>query len=393
MTMSAAMLVLEDNTKYCGLSINPPGLIKKGEVVFNTGMSGYQEILTDPSYCGQIMVFSYPELGNTAVNYEDDESIMPYTQAVIVNNICFSINNWRSKVSFIEYCLNNKIILLYGIDTRNLIKKIRSKGSVNGLIFTSSATDVLQQNHQILSLLDIPSMEGLNLVKHVSTKMPYQWNYKSKNNWYNYISEKKIEIQKYYKIIALDFGIKANILRRFNDKGCSIIVLPISTSYEEILAYKADGIFLSNGPGDPSIVNNGIKTVIHLLSIEKMIPMFGICMGHQILSLAIGSLTFKLKFGHHGLNHPAGLTKRMEVTSQNHGFAVQPESINNDWIKITHFNLNDQTIAGICHRSKPIFSIQYHPEAGPGPHDSDYLFDHFLKIVYIFKKNRVYKTS
>ena len=312
MAISSAVLILEDNTKYHGWSMNSPGLIKQGEVVFNTGMSGYQEILTDPSYCAQIMVFSYPELGNTAINYEDSESIMPYTQAVIVHNICFSINNWRSKLSFIEYCLKNKIIILYGIDTRSVIKKIRSKGSINGIIFTQNSGSLsLQQAQKNLSLLDMPSMEGLNLVKQISTKSPYRWNNQNKKHWYKYISKSKSSIPKYYKIIALDFGIKANILRRFHDKGCSIIVIPITTTYQEILDYKADGIFLSNGPGDPFTVKNGINTVTNLLSINTPIPIFGICMGHQILSLAMGCITFKLKFGHHGLNHPAGLTQRM----------------------------------------------------------------------------------
>nr|YP_009370217.1 carbamoyl phosphate synthase small subunit [Bulboplastis apyrenoidosa]ARO90706.1 carbamoyl phosphate synthase small subunit [Bulboplastis apyrenoidosa] len=388
MAISSSTLVLEDNTTYHGWSINSPGLIKQGEVVFNTGMSGYQEIFTDPSYCGQIIVFSYPELGNTAINYEDNESIMPYTPAIIVNNICFSLNNWRTQISFIEYCTKNKIILLYGIDTRSLIKKLRSKGSINGIISTTKPYPTnIAPSILINSYLPIPSMEGLDLVKQVSTTVPYQWCSTQKHNWYQYITEQKSKIQKYYKIIALDFGIKANILRRFADKGCSVLVLPIFTCHQEILNYKPDGIFLSNGPGDPATVSNGIKTVKNLLAMEKPIPMFGICMGHQILSLAMDALTFKLKFGHHGLNHPSGLTQRMEITSQNHGFAVDHHSIDSSKLKITHFNLNDETVAGICHRYKPIFSIQYHPEAGPGPHDSDYLFNHFLKIVYIFKNN------
>nr|YP_010338680.1 carbamoyl-phosphate synthase arginine-specific small subunit [Glaucosphaera vacuolata]UNJ18630.1 carbamoyl-phosphate synthase arginine-specific small subunit [Glaucosphaera vacuolata] len=378
-----ALLVLEDKSVYKGWSLNEPGLVAMGEIVFNTGMTGYQEVLTDPSYTGQIITFSYPELGNTGINLEDFESSYPHVRGVIVKNLCTIPSNFRATQTLLEYFQKNNIVVIYGIDTRRLIKNLRQAGSMNGYI----STDLFKLNDLLSPLKTIPSMQGLNLVQEVTTSFNYSW---KGNQYYDWLQKNVKSYQmrrKHYKIIVIDFGVKRNILRRLSNYGCSIIVLSATATVQEILSFKPDGIFLSNGPGDPASVMNGIVTVKNLLSMNIAIPIFGICMGHQILSLALGAKTFKLKFGHHGLNHPAGLVKRTEVTSQNHGFAVDSKTLPPNLIKITHLNLNDFTVAGICHRYQPYFSVQYHPEAGPGPHDAEYLFDHFVKLIRIFKKN------
>jgi len=368
-----ALLVLADGTAYTGWSFGAPGTVI-GEVVFNTGMTGYQEVLTDPSYCGQIVTFTYPELGNTGVNPEDEESAFPHVRGAIARNICTRPSNWRSTQSLPDYLKQHHIPGIYGIDTRALTRKIRTVGAMNGAI----STEILDAGELRNLVEQAPSMAGLNLVKEVTTKTAYQWLEPTETAWEFSDSTSRDE-QPRYTVVALDFGVKRNILRRLASYGCRVIVVPAHTSSEEILKYNPDGIFLSNGPGDPSAVTEGITTTKALVKADK--PVFGICMGHQILGLSLGAETFKLKFGHRGLNQPAGLAQQqVEITSQNHGFAIDPDTIAED-VQITHLNLNDHTVAGLKHKTLPLFSVQYHPEASPGPHDADYLFERFVQAM------------
>ena len=370
-----ALLVLADGTSYRGWSFGATGTAI-GEVVFNTGMTGYQEVLTDPSYCGQIIVFTYPELGNTGVNSEDAESDKPHLRACIARNICYRPSNWRATQSLPEYLKEHQIPGIYGIDTRALTRKIRNQGAMNGGI----STEILDPSELLELVNAAPLMSGLNLVKEVTTTEVYEWSEATTSAWeFNGVPN---ESEK-FTVVALDFGVKRNILKRLASHGCRVIVVPAETPTQEILKHSPDGIFLSNGPGDPSAVTEGIETAKALLKSEK--PIFGICMGHQILGQALGAKTYKLKFGHRGLNQPAGLTERIEITSQNHSFAIDPDSLNNSDVEISHLNLNDRTVAGVKHKSLPIFSVQYHPEASPGPHDADYLFEQFVQAM---KKTR-----
>ncbi|MCY7406490.1 MAG: glutamine-hydrolyzing carbamoyl-phosphate synthase small subunit [Alkalinema sp. CAN_BIN05] len=380
-----ALLVLADGTAYPGFSFGALGTTI-GEVVFNTGMTGYQEVLTDPSYSGQMVTFTYPELGNTGVNGDDEESDRPHVKGVIARNICQRPSNWRSSQSLPEYLKHHNVIGIYGIDTRSLTRKLRSSGAMNGAI----SSEILDPADLVLQVQAAPSMAGLNLVKAVTTNRTYEWTEPTDALWEFSDSAVKPsatspEFTPEFTVVALDFGIKRNILKRLASYGCRVIVVPADTSVEEILSHNPDGIFLSNGPGDPAAVIEGITTTRSLLDSGK--PIFGICMGHQVLGLALGAETFKLKFGHRGLNHPAGLTKKIEITSQNHGFAIEPDSLALDRLEITHLNLNDRTVAGLKHKTLPIFSVQYHPEASPGPHDADYLFEQFVST---FRKNGIY---
>ncbi|MEM9448623.1 MAG: glutamine-hydrolyzing carbamoyl-phosphate synthase small subunit [Cyanobacteria bacterium P01_E01_bin.6] len=373
-----ALLVLIDGSVYRGYSFGAKGTVT-GEVVFNTGMTGYQEVLTDPSYCGQIVTFTYPELGNTGVNPDDEESMKPHVKGAIARNITHTPSNWRSTQSLPDYLKEHDIPGIYGIDTRALTRKIRSVGAMNGAI----STEILDPAELLLTVQEAPNMEGLNLAKEVSTPTPYEWSDATTDVW-EFSPENVSPENTPFIVVAIDFGIKRNILRRLASYGCRVIVVPASTSAEDILQYEPDGIFLSNGPGDPAAVTEGINTAKALL--DKKTPIFGICLGHQLLGLSLGAETFKLKFGHRGLNQPAGLNQKVEITSQNHGFAISADSLNSDDIEITHFNLNDHTVAGMRHKSLPIFSVQYHPEASPGPHDADYLFQKFIASMREFKK-------
>ena len=365
-----ALLVLADGSTYRGWSFGATGTAI-GEIVFNTGMTGYQEVLTDPSYCGQIVIFTYPELGNTGINPEDEESNQPHVKGAIARNICHKPSNWRSTQSLPNYLQPHQIPAIYGIDTRALTRKIRTLGAMNGGISTA----ILDEAELLEMVQAAPNMTGLNLVKDVTTPTVYEWLEATTAPW-EFNSAAVAKIGETFTVVALDFGVKRNILRRLASYGCRVIVVPADTQPEEILKYNPDGIFLSNGPGDPAAVTEGINTTRALLDSQK--PIFGICMGHQILGHALGAETFKLKFGHRGLNQPAGLQTRVEITSQNHSFALDPDSLPTATVEVSHLNLNDLTVAGVRHKTLPVFSVQYHPEASPGPHDADYLFEQFV---------------
>ena len=367
-----AKLVLSNGIVFPGFSFGASGTAV-GEIVFNTGMTGYQEVITDPSYYGQILTFTYPEIGNTGINPEDSESNIN-VKGIIVRNYSSNNSNWRSQKNFNQWLVEKKIIGLYGIDTRALVKILRSNGSMNAVLSSDNKTE----DTCLKIIHETPKMEGLNLSKEVSTKRKYLWKEPAETNF---------DVRKIYskkpnklKIIAIDFGIKKSILNRLASHGCEVTVLPSQSSLKDVLSNKPDGIFFSNGPGDPSSVTEGINLARSLIEYGEL-PMFGICLGHQIFGLALGGSTYKLPFGHRGLNHPCGKDHKIEITSQNHGFAIDPNSLSKDIVRITHYNLNDKTVAGLEVNNKPIFSVQYHPEAGPGPHDSDYLFEKFVSLM------------
>nr|YP_010902400.1 carbamoyl phosphate synthase small subunit [Hypnea nidifica]WCH54255.1 carbamoyl phosphate synthase small subunit [Hypnea nidifica] len=379
-----AMLLLEDGTQYYGWSFLN-SIQSTGEVVFNTGITGYQEIITDPSYAEQIILFTYPEIGNTGINEEDNEAKTIYIKGIIAKNICHQPSNWRHSINFVDYLIQKKIPHIFGIDTRALTKYLRHSGVMNGYITNKIlSTQMIKEMIQATS-----SIKNHKLVDKVTTKNLYKLTYNQKKpKTYSHLNQKiNVNHYKKFNVAVIDLGVKQNIISRLINHGCSITILPANSSYDIIKKLQVDGILLSNGPGDPSsmidIVNN-IKNIIHFCNI----PIFGICMGHQILGLALGGQTFKLKFGHRGLNHPAGMNQKAEITSQNHGFAVKLNNSLSKQVAISHFNLNDSTIAGIVHKNKPIFSVQYHPEGSPGPHDSEYLFNHF---IYLIKQSKINK--
>nr|QVY57904.1 carbamoyl phosphate synthase small subunit [Betaphycus gelatinus] len=380
-----SILLLNDGTKYYGWSYSN-SILSVGEIVFNTGITGYQEIMTDPSYAGQIITFTYPEIGNTGINEEDDESSNIYIKGIITKNICEKPSNWRHKISFIDYIKKHKIPHIFGIDTRALTKKLRKQGVMNGCISSKDLNEINLKK----KINNLSEIKTTNLIDIVTTKNSYiVKDSKSSHSIYNYLNYRTyIKYDKNLKIVVIDFGVKNNILSRLIHYGCNVTVVPANSTYNTISRLEPDGILLSNGPGDPSSMLNIIENVVNIIY-SSNIPIFGICMGHQILSLALKSKTFKLKFGHRGLNHPTGIGQKVEITSQNHGFAVDLHSLSNDDLIITHMNLNDSTVAGLIHKNKPIFSVQYHPEASPGPHDSDYLFYNFIELATINNKNSI----
>lgn len=380
---SPALFVLADGSIYRGWSFGATGTCI-GEVVFNTAMTGYQEVTTDPSYRGQIVIFTYPELGNTGVNSDDEESHQPHVRGVVARNICHYPSNWRSQGSFPDYLAQHQIPGIFGIDTRALTRKIRSSGAMNGGI----STEILDPDELLRQVIAAPSMVGLNLVDEVTTKDVYEWSSPTDASW-EFRPVEDASDSDPLTVVAIDFGIKRNILRRLASYGCRVIVVPADTPAETIAQYNPDGVFLSNGPGDPATVRAGVETTKALLQGGK--PLFGICMGHQILGQALGGETFKLKFGHRGLNQPAGLQQKVEITSQNHGFAIEADSLQAD-VEVTHLNLNDRTVAGLRHKSLPLFSVQYHPEASPGPHDADYLFARFVETMREYKQKQPQTT-
>ncbi len=368
-----ATLVLEDGRVFRGEGHGFDGEAV-GEVVFNTSMAGYQEILTDPSYAGQIVVMTYPLIGNTGINLEDVESRKPFLEAFIVRRLSPVPSNWRTTSTLEEYLTANRIPVISDIDTRALVRHIRLKGSMRGVV---SLVD-----HDEKSLLKktqkSPEMIGWDLASKVTIDRSYE-NADANVNFIEFSTLAGVEPAPFH-VVAYDFGIKSHILRNLSRCGAKVTIVPAATSSSDVLALKPDGVFLSNGPGDPEAVDYAIRNVRELLGKK---PVFGICLGHQILGLALGGRTFKLKFGHHGGNHPVLNIdrKQVEITAQNHGFAVDPDSLNLNDVKITHINLNDNTVEGFEHRSLPAFSVQYHPEASPGPHDSYYLFRKFFDLI------------
>lgn len=380
-----AILYLKDQTYFKGWSFMKFNANQSiGEVVFNTGMIGYQEIITDPSYAGQIITFTYPEIGNTGINRRDNEAKTIYIKGLVCKNISKNSSNWQSILTFKQYLINNHIPHIFGIDTRSLTKHLRKYGSMNGSISSSLANlKILQQltnNSQL--------MIDKNLIEGVISNQIYKFNksiLNSKNDTYSYHKLQtinKTQIENTLNIVVIDFGVKSNILNILSENNCKTIVMPAFTPFSQIISYKPDGILLSNGPGNPEIIYYAIYTIKQILKFTN-IPVFGICMGHQILNLALGQSTFKLKFGHRGLNHPSGYEQKVNITSQNHGFAVNNKYFKNK-LKI-HYNLNDETISSIRCSNQPVFSVQYHPEASPGPNDCEYLFNSFLKLAQLAK--------
>ncbi|MCH2128514.1 MAG: glutamine-hydrolyzing carbamoyl-phosphate synthase small subunit [Pirellulaceae bacterium] len=377
---SPAKLALEDGTIFTGESIGAQGEID-GEVCFNTSMTGYQEILTDPSYCGQIVTMTYPQIGNYGVNQEDIENERPHLSGFIVRELSRRDSNYRSEGLLNEYLMKHNIVGLAGIDTRALVRRIRSQGAMKGVLSSTNLDD----SYLVKAAQESPGLLGRDLVRQVVPNAHRKWT-SPLAAWEQTEDHQDSDSTRANKptssdssqsphVVALDFGMKWNIARHLVDKGCQVTILPGTATAEEVMECDPDGIFLSNGPGDPEPVDYAIHTIQQLLGKQ---PIFGICLGHQLLSLACGAKTFKLKFGHRGANQPVLNidTGRVEITAQNHGFAVDEESLP-DCLQITHRNLNDNTIAGVAHKEYDAFSVQYHPEASAGPHDSEYLFQQF----------------
>ena len=355
-----AILLLENGHHFKGFSLGAIGT-SGGEVCFNTSMTGYQEILTDPSYCGQIITMTAPQIGNYGVNPEDIESDKIQARGFIVREASPIHSNYRATESLDNYLSEAGVVGIQGIDTRALTRILRDEGAMNGVI----SSDDLELGSLEKMLAAVPDMTGQDLVQEVTCQEKWIWPTQQTTHS--------------HRVVALDLGIKHNIIRQLAENNCEVIIVPANTSAEEILALEPDGIFLSNGPGDPEPLDYAIDTVKALLDKK---PLFGICLGHQILSLALGATTYKLKFGHRGANHPVRnqLSGKVEITSQNHGFAVEPSSLP-DQLEITHVNLNDETLEGVRCKNIPAFSVQYHPEASPGPHDSRYLFKEFIDMM------------
>lgn len=367
-----ARLVLQDGTVLEGFACGQRGSVV-GEVVFNTGMTGYQEVLTDPSYSGQLITFTYPEIGNTGVNPDDQEADQPHARGLIVRQLAPQASNWRSQQSLPEWMEQNGVIGIHGVDTRALVRHLRELGPMNGVI----SSDGRQAIELLEDLKQAPSMEGLNLADQVTTPTAYRW---TKPCSVRFDQRFQTRPERPYRVAAIDFGIKRAILERLASHGCDLTVLPANTDINTVLSYEPEGVFLSNGPGDPAAVQSGITLARSLLE-HRQLPLFGICLGHQILGLALGGTTFKLAYGHRGLNHPCGSTGQVEITSQNHGFALDAASLPEDKVEVTHFNLNDRTVAALAHRNQPVFGVQYHPEASPGPHDADHHFARFAGLM------------
>jgi carbamoyl-phosphate synthase small subunit len=383
-----AILALEDGRIFRGRGDGAPGE-RSGEVVFNTALTGYQEILTDPSYAGQIVILTYPHIGNYGTNGLDSESARPYAEGLVVRELSQLASNWRSTEDTSAFLAQFGVPVISEIDTRALVRHLRKHGAMRGVIST------VDQNESSLvgKAKASPSMVGLDLASRVTTASRYEWAKPSARLWDSGPSTGDAASDAgtpnpeprtpRFHVVAYDYGIKQNILRRLVDIGSRVTVVPAATSAADVLDLKPDGVFLSNGPGDPEPVEYAARAVRELAG---RVPVFGICLGHQIVALALGGRTYKLKFGHHGGNHPVMdlETGKVEITSQNHGFAVDPDSLKSSEVVLTHRNLNDDTLEGLRHRTLPLFSVQYHPEASPGPHDAGYLFDRFAAMMTEF---------
>ncbi len=366
--MNKAILAMEDGSVFEGRSVGARGE-SSGELVFNTSMTGYQEILTDPSYAGQIITMTCPHIGNYGVNEDDIESEKPHARGFVMRECCFEPSNWRASSSLPAYLERHGVVAVDGVDTRAITRLLRTKGAMKAVVSTEDADPA----SLVAKARAGNDMVGSDFVKDVSVKEPYQWNSPEAPR---------------YAVAAIDYGIKRNILRLLEQAGCAVTVMPATVSPEEILALDPDGVFLSNGPGDPAALPYVYPTVQAL--IEREIPIFGICLGHQILGHALGGNTYKLKFGHRGGNQPVlhAPTGKVEITAQNHGFAVDVDSLDPSEVEFSHVHLNDKTCSGMRHKRLPIFSVQYHPESSPGPHDSRYLFEQFTRLMDAYKEKR-----
>lgn len=344
--------------------------------MFNTSLTGYQEVFTDPSYSGQIVCLTYPHIGNVGTNLDDEESSHPYIEGLVVRDWSPLASNWRSIETAQKYLERHKVPVIWDVDSRALVRHLRLVGALRGIV----STDGTPAEQLVSEARALPTMAGLELASRVTCAASYPWEKGSIELAAPVLSPEESASPRRYRVAAYDFGIKQNILRLFRDHHCAVTVYPAATPAEELLATKPDGVFLSNGPGDPEPITYAIENIRKLLG---RVPIFGICLGHQLCGLALGGRTYKLKFGHHGSNHPVKnlLTQKVEITAQNHGFVVDPESLPSGDVEVTHVNLNDGTNEGMRHRSLPLFSVQYHPEASPGPHDARYLFTQFISMM------------
>ena len=367
-----ALLALEDGSVFHGHAVGATGETA-GEVVFNTAMTGYQEILTDPSYSRQIVTLTYPHIGNTGINAEDAESTAVHAAGLIVRDVPRRASNWRSSESLPDYLKRHGIVAIAGIDTRRLTRILRDKGALNGCIVAGETIDA---DAALAKARAFPGLNGMDLAKVVSVGQPYSWD----EGIYDLDHTRFNQPSKRFKVVAYDFGVKQNILRLLAEQGCDITVVPAQTPAADVLAMKPDGVFLSNGPGDPAACDYAIAATRQFL--DAKIPLFGICLGHQIMGLALGAKTLKMKFGHHGANHPVKDLDdgRVLITSQNHGFAVDPATLPAN-VRVTHSSLFDGSLQGFALTDRPAFCFQGHPEASPGPHDIGYLFDRFAKLM------------
>jgi carbamoyl-phosphate synthase small subunit len=370
-----AILVLRDGTVFRGSSIGAAG-IAAGEVVFNTAITGYQEILTDPSYCRQIITLTHPHVGNTGTNREDVESDGIYAAGLVIRDLPVLASSWRNTQDLASYLREHKVVAIADIDTRKLTRLLREKGAQDGCLMAGTPSAPTDEHAALAAARAFPGLVGMDLAKVVSCKNPYDWN---ETTWALEQGYGR-QTQSKFKVVAFDFGIKRNILRKLAARGCKLTVIPAQSTAQEALAYEPDGIFLSNGPGDPEPCDYAIGAIREL--IDSGIPIFGICLGHQLLALASGARTVKMKFGHHGANHPVQDldTGRVMISSQNHGFAVDTATLPQT-VRITHVSLFDGTLQGFARTDRPAFCFQGHPEASPGPHDVDYLFDRFVRLM------------
>ena len=369
-----ATLALEDGRVFKGRGAGARTR-RGGEVVFNTSLTGYQEVFTDPSYSGQAVCLTYPHIGNVGTNVEDEESAKPYIEALIVREFSTLASNWRASETAQQYLERHGVPVIWDLDTRALVRHLRQVGALRGVI----STDGVAAEQLVAEARALPTMAGQELAGRVTCAKSYGWS-KGSVDIERHTTVRHGNGEKTHRVVAYDYGIKQNILRQLVDHGCDVTVVPARTSAEDVLGMRPSGVFLSNGPGDPEPIGYAIENIRKLVG---RVPIFGICLGHQLCGLALGGRTYKLKFGHHGSNHPVKnlRTGKVEITAQNHGFCVDPDSLPASAVEITHVNLNDQTNEGMRHRSLPLFSVQYHPEASPGPHDARYLFEEFVGMM------------